>query len=160
LRFLAKGALLDRAELPDLRQNSIRHLAQCGGAITFALQWVGYPSEAVPQLGLRVPGQVPVLCEPRPEDAFAMQGHAGSTAATGDRVLVTSPRGGVATILAGDGTPVAFHRRADLCVAAVAAGGFVVTEGLGAVWAADDDGLFALARGRVRWDNHPVAPGA
>jgi hypothetical protein len=156
----AGGALLDMVELPEFMQNSIRHLALCGDAIAFAMQWEGDPAEAVPQLGLWVPGQAPVLCEAPEGDAFAMQGYAGSVAATGERVIVTSPKGGVAMIFAADGAHVATHRRADLCGAAVAAGGFVVTDGLGAVWAADDAGLAPLSQGGVQWDNHLVALGA
>lgn len=153
----AGGALLDQVELPELRQNSIRHLALSGDAIAFAMQWEGDPAEAVPQLGLWVPGNAPVLCEPPPEEAFAMQGYAGSIAATGERILVTSPKGGVAMIFAADGGHVATHRRADLCGAATHAGGFAVTDGLGAVWAVDDAGLVPLSQGKAQWDNHLVA---
>lgn len=155
----ADGALLGQVELPDLHQNSIRHLALCGDSIAFAMQWEGDVSEAVPQLGLWTPGKAPVLCEPRAEDSFAMQGYAGSIAATAERILITSPKGGVAMIFAADGTPVATHRRADLCGAATAAGAFTVTDGLGAVWAADDVGLTPLTGGATLWDNHLVALG-
>jgi hypothetical protein len=151
------GTLLDQIELPDLLQNSIRHLALARDAIAFVMQWEGDPFEAVPQLGLWTPGQAPILCEPRSEETFAMQGYAGSVAATSDRVLVTSPKGGVAMIFATDGTPVATHRRTDLCGAATHSGSFVVTDGLGAVWSADDSGLTPLATGASRWDNHLVA---
>jgi hypothetical protein len=156
----ADGGLVDMVELPELLQNSIRHLALCGEAIAFAMQWEGDPAEAVPQLGLWVPGRAPVLCAPPEGDAFAMQGYAGSIAATGERVLITSPKGGVAMIFAADGAHVATHRRADLCGAAAHAGGFVVTDGLGAVWAADDAGLTPLSHSGVSWDNHLVALGA
>jgi hypothetical protein len=152
-----EGALLDQIDLPDLQQNSIRHLALCGQSIAFAMQWEGDPSEMVPQLGLWTPGQAPVLCQPRAEDTFAMQGYAGSIAATEERILITSPKGGAAMIFAADGTPVATHRRADLCGAASASGGFMVTDGTGAVWAADDAGLTLLAGGPTQWDNHLVA---
>jgi hypothetical protein len=151
------GSLLDMVELPELRQNSIRHLALSGGAIAFAMQWEGDPAEAVPQLGLWTPGAAPVLCAPPEGDSFAMQGYAGSIAATGERILVTSPKGGVAMIFAADGSHVATHRRADLCGAATHGGGFTVTDGLGAVWAASDSGLTPLARGDALWDNHLVA---
>ena len=86
-----------------------------------------------------------------------MQGYAGSVAATGERILVTSPKGGVAMIFAADGAHVGTHRRADLCGVACHAGGFTVTDGLGAVWAASDTGLAPLAQGDALWDNHLVA---
>lgn len=158
----AGGALVDRIELPDLWQNSIRHLSLSGESIAFAMQWEGDPAEPVPQLGLWTPGQAPVLCAPRPEDAYAMQGYAGSIAATPERILVTSPKGGVAMIFAADGAHVATHRRSDLCGAASAGGAFTVTDGLGAIWSAEDDGLKPLSQGAAQWDNHLVAldPGA
>lgn len=153
----ADGALLDQVDLPDLHQNSIRHLALHGDAIAFAMQWEGDPSEPVPQLGLWTPGQAPVLCPPAEAEAFTMQGYAGSIAATETRILITSPKGGAAMIFAADGTPVATHLRADLCGAATASGAFTVTDGSGAVWAADDAGLTPLASDETRWDNHLVA---
>jgi uncharacterized protein len=150
------GALLDQIDLPDLRQNSIRHLALWGDAIAFAMQWEGDPSEPVPQLGLWTPGTAPVLCEPEPQDAFAMQGYAGSVAATADRVLVTSPKGGVAMIFTADGTHTATHRRADLCGAAALGTGFLLTDGLGALLTANDHALTPLRSGKTAWDNHLI----
>ncbi len=151
------GALLDQIDLPDLHQNSIRHLALQGGTIAFAMQWEGDRSEPVPQLGLWTPGTAPILCPPSDAEAFAMQGYAGSIAATTDRILITSPKGGVAMIFAADGSPVVTHRRADLCGAATVADGFVVTDGGGAVWAADDADLSPLGTNPTQWDNHLVA---
>jgi uncharacterized protein len=153
----AKGALLDMMELAEMPQNSIRHLALCGGAIAFAMQWEGDPAEVVPQLGLWTPGHAPVLCAPLPEDAHAMKGYAGSIAATTDRILVTSPKGGAAMVFASGGAHVATYRRADLCGAASFAGAFTVTDGLGAVWAVDDGGLTRRSQGGTQWDNHLVA---
>jgi hypothetical protein len=157
LSLLAEdGALLDQIDLPDIHQNSIRHLALMGNTIAFAMQWEGDPAELVPQLGLWRPGAAPVLCEPAPQDAFTMQGYAGSVAATAERVLITSPKGGAAMIFTVDGSPVATHRRADLCGAAAHAGGFLLTDGLGAIWAADDHGLTPLGTGDTAWDNHLI----
>ena len=158
LTLLAQdGTLLDQIDLPNLPQNSIRHLALMGDTIAFAMQWEGDPSEPVPQLGLWRPGTPPTLCTPAEADAFTLQGYAGSVAATADRVLITSPKGGAAMIFAADGTPVATHHRADLCGAAAQAEGFVVTDGLGAIWSADDTTLTPLATGATAWDNHLIA---
>lgn len=153
----AEGALLDQIDLPELSQNSIRHLALTGNTIAFAMQWEGDPAEPVPLLGLWEPGKAPVLCEATPEEAFTMQSYAGSCAATGNRVLITSPKGGATMIFALDGTPVATHRRADLCGAAALGDRFLLTDGLGAVWAADDAGLTPLGTGPTQWDNHLVS---
>lgn len=158
LTLLAKdGTLLDQITLPDLHQNSIRHLALSGETIAFAMQWEGDPTQAVPQLGLWTPGSAPLLCTPPEAEAFALQGYAGSIAATTDRILVTSPKGGAAMIFATDGSHVATHLRADLCGAAAGPTGFTVTDGGGAIWAADDAGLTALGRNDTLWDNHLVA---
>jgi uncharacterized protein len=151
------GALLDQIDLPDMHQNSIRHLALHGDLIAFAMQWEGDAEDPVPQLGLWTPGSAPVLCTPAAEEAFTMKGYAGSIAATADRILITSPKGGAAMIFATDGTPVATLRRADLCGAATVAGGFVVTDGGGAIWSADDIGLTPLGSNETEWDNHLVA---
>ncbi len=153
----ADGALIDQIDLPDLHQNSIRHLALQGETIAFAMQWEGDPAEPVPQLGLWTPGTAPILCPPLEAEAFTMQGYAGSIAATATRILITSPKGGAAMIFAADGTPVTTHLRADICGAATEAGAFIVTDGGGAVWAADDAGLTPLATGETQWDNHLVA---
>ncbi len=153
------GTLLDQMSLPDLPQNSIRHLALMGDTIAFAMQWEGDIAEPVPQLGLWQPGTAPVLCTPAPEESFTMQGYAGSVAATDSRVLVTSPKGGAAMIFGTDGAHIATHRRADLCGAATHAGGFLLTDGLGAIWAADDVGLTRLGAGDTAWDNHLVSLG-
>jgi hypothetical protein len=157
LTLLAEdGACLDQIELPDLRQNSIRHLALVGDAIAFAMQWEGDPSEPVPQLGLWTPGSAPVLCSPPEAQAYTMQGYAGSIAATDARILATSPKGGALMLFDAGGKHVATHRRADLCGAAAGPSGFVVTDGSGAVWTAEDAGLAPLAAGRTQWDNHLV----
>ncbi|MBN8632107.1 MAG: DUF1513 domain-containing protein [Rhodobacterales bacterium] len=153
----ADGGLIDQIELPDLSQNSIRHLALQGETIAFAMQWEGDPAEPVPQLGLWTPGNAPNLCIPPEAEAFAMQGYAGSIAATADRILITSPKGGALMLFDVSGTHVATHHRSDLCGAAASAGVFTVTDGGGALWLADDSGLTPLATDETAWDNHLVA---
>jgi uncharacterized protein len=155
----AEGAILDRAELaPELRQNSIRHLALLPDKIAFAMQWEGDATEAVPQLGLWVPGELPVTYAPDAAYSFAMKGYAGSIAATtdGSRIALTSAPGGVVMVFDGAGQQIACHNRADLCGAAPIGAGFVVTDGLGATWQANDNGLRLLAQQPVAWDNHLV----
>lgn len=150
------GTVLDQIDLPDQRQNSIRHLALMGETVAFAMQWEGDPAEPVPLLGLWSPGSAPILCEPRPQDAVAMQGYAGSVAAIGERVLITSPKGGAAMIFAANGDHKATHHRADLCGAAASLDGFLLTDGLGGLWAADDAAMTVLGSGPTAWDNHLV----
>jgi uncharacterized protein len=153
------GTLLDQIAFPDLHQNSIRHLALQGDTIAFAMQWEGDPSEPVPQLGLWTPDHAPLLCSPPEAEAFAMNGYAGSIAATPDRILITSPKGGALMLFDASGTHIATHHRADLCGAAAGPAGFTVTDGGGAVWAATDAALTPLATNPTLWDNHLVALG-
>ena len=160
LTLLAEdGALIDQVDLPDLPQNSIRHLALQGDTIAFAMQWEGDPAEPVPQLGLWTPGKAPTLCTPPEAEAFIMQGYAGSIAATPDRILITSPKGGALMLYDATGQHIATHHRPDLCGAAALGGSFTVTDGQGAVWSANDEGLVPLASDRTQWDNHLVALG-
>jgi uncharacterized protein len=158
LTLLAEnGALLDQIDLPDLHQNSIRHFAFQGDSIAFAMQWEGDPSEPVPQLGLWTPGSAAILCTPPEAEAFTMQGYAGSIAATPDRILITSPKGGALMLFDASGSHIATHHRPDLCGAASAGATFTVTDGQGAVWSADDTGLTPLATNATQWDNHLVS---
>lgn len=155
----ADGTMLDQVDLPDLHQNSIRHLALTGDTIAFAMQWEGDPSQTVPLLGLWTPGSAPLLCAAPEQEAMTMKGYAGSIAATATRVLITSSKGGAAMIFATDGTPIATHRRADLSGAAPSGDHFMLTDGSGAVWTADDNRLTPLRTGATEWDNHLVALG-
>jgi hypothetical protein len=158
LTLLAEdGTLLDQIDLSDLHQNSIRHLALQGDTIAFAMQWEGDPAEPVPQLGLWTPGVTPVLVAPPEAQAFTMQGYAGSIAATTDRILITSPKGGALMLFDVGGSHIATHHRPDLCGAAASAGAFTVTDGQGAVWTASDKALSPVASNPTRWDNHLVA---
>lgn len=153
-----KGELLDQVTLiDDLHQNSIRHLALSGDDIAFAMQWEGDKAEAVPQLGLWSPGTAPRLCPPADQDAFAMKGYAGSIAASGGQIAITSPVAGVLMVFSDQGAPVAALQRADICGVAPAAKGFVATDGQGAVWACDGHALTPLSRETTAWDNHLIA---
>lgn len=155
----ADGTLLDQIELPDLPQNSIRHLALQGDTLAFAMQWEGDPAEPVPQLGLWTPGSIPVICTPPEAQAFTMQGYAGSVAATPDRFLITSPKGGALMLFDAGGAHIATHHRPDLCGAAASSESLTVTDGQGAVWSATDAGLTPLATDETQWDNHLVSLG-
>lgn len=152
------GRIAGTAELPaELHQNSIRHLALIpAGGVAFAMQWEGDPSEPVPQLGLWQPGSAPVLCPPRDQDVLAMKGYAGSIAASGGMIALTSAPAGVVMVFDDRGTPLARHDRADISGVAPGRGGFLLTDGLGAIWGCDAGALRPLARHDVAWDNHLV----
>ncbi|MES2665526.1 MAG: DUF1513 domain-containing protein [Pseudomonadota bacterium] len=152
------GAVLAQVDLPELLQNSIRHLALTATGVAFAMQWEGDPADPVPLLGLWTPGQTPILCPAPDADAYAMQGYAGSIAvdaATGD-IAITSPKGGIVMRFAASGAHLATWRRADVCGMAATGAGFIASDGAGALWAVEDDGLQPLARHATLWDNHIV----
>ncbi|WBU55495.1 DUF1513 domain-containing protein [Paracoccus sediminicola] len=155
----SEGEALSVRELPEeLHRNSIRHLALLKGGIGFAMQWQGSEAEPVPLLGL-AQGDAPLsLHAPAEADRFTMKGYAGSIAATAEgQIAITSPRGGVVMFHDSEGAHLATLRRADLCGASTRpGGGFALTDGGGAVWAADADGLTLLSRHALRWDNHLV----
>ncbi len=154
------GALLDQVQLdPALHQNSVRHLALLGDTVAFAMQWEGDPALPVPQLGLWTPGTAPRLCPPPDAQAMAMQGYAGSIAATADRIAMTSPKGGLLMIFDAQGRYIATHPRADMSGVAPGATGFVATDGQGAVWGSDDAALTLLGRSDTLWDNHLIQIG-
>lgn len=157
-----EGALLDMAELPpELRQNSIRHLALVPGGVAFAMQWEGDGAESVPLLGLWGPGAAPRAVDWPQGQMLAMKGYAGSIAATGDGALIalTSAPGGVVIVCDGAGVPLAIHLRADISGVSAMGAGFVATDGQGVVWACDAAGLAPLSRGDTLWDNHLVGLG-
>lgn len=158
----ADGAITDQAELaPEFAQNSIRHLAiGPDGRVAFALQWEGDPAEPVPLLGLWAPGTTARLCSLPEDQALRMNGYAGSIAMAADQsIAVTSPRGGVIMIHAADGSHLATHTRADLCGVAAIGAGFMASDGMGALWACETEGLQLLESGGPAWDNHLIAIG-
>lgn len=154
-----KGQLVDQVALDrDLQQNSIRHLALLGDTVAFAMQWEGDPAEPVPQLGLWSPGGQPRLCAPTEAEAFAMQGYAGSIAASpADNIIaLTSAPAGVIMLFDAIGLPIATHARADISGVAALSSGLVATDGQGGVWRVDRAGLSLLTKATTAWDNHLV----
>lgn len=156
----ADGTLLDQVELPpELRQNSIRHIAfGQDEVVAFGMQWQGDPAEGMPLLGLHRRGQDAVLADLPIHEAVAMQGYVGSVAfdAGGRRVAISSPRGGRVQVFDDRGSHLHTIRREDVCGLAPAGAGFFISDGLGGLVQADD-GVHPLAKtpGRA-WDHHLV----
>lgn len=154
----AEGKLVSKREYPQLSRNSIRHLTLIAGGVAFATQWNGDLAQVVPLLGMAIGAQPICMYNAPATDEFAMRGYAGSIAAKDDLIAITSPRGGVAMMHDISGNHLATLRRADICgVAGSGGGGFVMTDGSGAIWHADPEGLHLLARHQLSWDNHLVA---
>ena len=155
------GTILEQVELePDLRQNSIRHLAVRGdGLVGFAMQWEGEPGSATPLLGLHRMGNAPLLAEAPLADELAMQGYAGSVAFSGDgsEIAITSPRGGRVHRFSDDGAFLKAVSRADVCGLAPMGRGYPASDGLGGLISIAAADSTPLARAECAWDNHIVS---
>ncbi|MEH6653734.1 DUF1513 domain-containing protein [Loktanella salsilacus] len=161
LTYLAlDGTVEEQVELsPDLHWNSIRHLAaHADGTIAFAMQWEGAAAVTPPLLGLHRRGQVPVMCNLPDAMATRMQNYAGSVAfeAAGDRVAITSPKGGVLAIFDLGGTFIDMPVRADVCGIGAAPDGFMLTDGFGGMARFGANALAGVAAFDVAWDNHLI----
>ncbi|WP_282026212.1 DUF1513 domain-containing protein [Limimaricola cinnabarinus] len=146
---------------PDLHRNSIRHLGVGPeGDVAFAMQWQGDAMAGVPLLGLHRRGASPRLLSADLAEQITMQGYAGSVAfdGAGERVAITSPRGGRLHVFDQNGFAESVLRP-DICGVAPASEGFLATDGLGGVMAAGVDGLVTLSRHDSAWDNHLVVIG-
>lgn len=163
LVVLARGAVVERVELPGLQQNSIRHLAAApDGTVAMAMQWQGDPARAVPLLALWRPGGAPILAEIPETEALRMQGYAGSVAWSGDgaRVAITSPRGGCVQVFDAAGGFLGARARPDVCgLAPHPDGGLIASDGTGALIGLGPDGARLIGRHDLAWDNHLVAVG-
>lgn len=85
-----------------------------------------------------------------------MRGYAGSIARSEGMIALTSPRGGVVQLHAEDGAPLATLARPDACGVAPLPGGFLVTDGGGAITRLTPEGFRPLERTASAWDNHLV----
>jgi hypothetical protein len=162
LSYLAlDGSLAECVELdPELRQNSIRHLAvRPDGLVGFAMQWQGETGAATPLLGLHRMGTAPVLAEAPLADELVMQGYAGSVAFSGHgrEIAITSPRGGRLHRFSEDGLFLGAIARADICGLAPLGNGYLGSDGLGGLLAIGETRAQPLATLDVAWDNHLVA---
>lgn len=152
------GGLDDLIDLPDLRQNSIRHLAvRADGTVAFAMQWEGPETEAVPLLGLWGGGAGVTLAQAPEAELRRMSGYAGSVAWSGDgrQVVITSPRGGRVQIHDDTGRFLDGFDRTDVCGLAPVTTGVVVSDGTGRLLRLGDSPAL-LARHPLAWDNHLI----
>ncbi len=155
------GSLIDMVEPdPDLRQNSIRHLAVRGdGLVAYAMQWEGETGMTPPLLALHRRGQSAILAGAPLADEIAMQGYAGSVAFSGDgsEIAITSPRGGRIHRFDDSGAFLGAFSRGDVCGLAARMDGYLASDGFGGLVAFDTADPVALARHACAWDNHIVA---
>ena len=158
----ASGIISETHGLPDdLHLNSIRHLDVRGdGLVAFAMQWQG-DEGTPPLLATHRAGQEITFAQADALDWARMRGYAGSLAfsADGTQVAITSPRGGLMLAFDSQSGAKAWEwQRGDICGLAAAQGGFLVSDGMGAMHhvAPGNARLLAHDMGRA-WDNHLVA---
>lgn len=146
--------------VPELRLNSIRHLAiSSQGILGFAMQWQGDPGADLPLLGLYEPGTPPDLLAEGDPRLRNMRGYGGSVAFSPDdlTIAVTSPRGGVVQVMeTSSGHIVKEHALRDVCGLATAHDGFIASTGLGAIAALTGHSAKQLRHHDLAWDNHLV----
>lgn len=162
LTYLSLGGRIEEQIelLPELHQNSIRHLALGpDDLVAFAMQWQGDVADAPPLLGLHRRGDKPRLLSAELSEQIAMQGYAGSIAIdhAGSTVAITSPLGGRVHMFNVDGRFQASLRRADVCGIGAAGSGFTATDGMGGISRLEDADLKVLMTAGRSWDNHLVA---
>ena len=162
LTYLASdGAIIEQVELTaDLHRNSIRHLAALAdGTVAFAMQWEGDAHVFPPLVGLHVRGAAPVLCDMPDALAVRMKGYAGSVAfdAAGERLAVTSPKGGVVGVFDRTGACLTTFDRTEVCGVGPAPDGFMLTDGLGGFMRLSTAAPRPVAVFAQAWDNHLIA---
>ena len=101
----------------------------------------------------------PKLADLPLSEAIAMKGYAGSVAfdGAGDRVAITSPRGGRVQIFGNDGSHLETIRRSDVCGAAPSAAGFLFSDGMGGLLELGEQLRPLHSRPGRAWDNHIVS---
>ncbi len=150
------GAVLEQVELPELRRNSIRHLAaRHDGLVGFAMQWQGDATVHPPLLGLHRRGQNARLLKAIPQVQRRLRGYGGSIAFGADKqVALTAPRGGLMAVFDTDtGKMVSLLDEPDICGVAGAEQGLIFTTGAGRL------GVSGLRRkaADLQFDNHLIA---
>ncbi|MDX2263792.1 MAG: DUF1513 domain-containing protein [Hyphomicrobiales bacterium] len=156
------GDLVEKIVLPPaLQKLSIRHLAIAGDRAVFGCQYEGAGEDAPPLVGFHRLGEEPRLVTAGPAQA-SLRNYVGSIAAdaSGDIIAASSPRGGVAAFW--DARSFRFlgaRPLEDVCGAAPAHRGFMITSGTGAAERIDARTIAALATRQddFAWDNHLTA---
>ncbi len=155
------GGVVDLVELSaELHQNSIRHLdIHPDGTVAFAMQWQGAKSDTVPLLGLHLRGQSARLLEAPIGLQMGLNGYAGSVSynSTGDRVAITSPRGGQVHFFSTSGGFIGNWKRPDVCGLRAMGAAFLASDGNGALHRIFPGSSTLLAISPRAWDNHIVS---
>jgi hypothetical protein len=146
---------------PEMRRNSIRHLAVAeDGLVAAAMQWQGREAEHPPLLFTHRRGEAPRLMAAPEREHRLLDNYAGSVAFSGDaeEIAITSPRGNrLHRFSQHDGSFLGSVAIADVCgVARHPLGGFLITSGTGAVGPLSAETPYLVSQTGRHWDNHVV----
>jgi hypothetical protein len=147
------GDLLERTHLPaSLHQLSIRHMDEAAdGAVWFGGQYEGPQTDLVALVGRHRRGGDIELVHLDEGTTRRLSHYVGSVraGAGGERIAVTSPRGGVALVLdAATGRQIEARTISDVCGVAADGAGFAFSSGQGRLIGQ------ALTQAPLNWDNH------
>ena len=161
LSYINDGKIIEVAELtPDLRKNSIRHIAVSKtGQVAFGMQWQG-DTEATALVGTHRRGEAPVILGIPKNRVRDMQGYIGSIAFGADNTTIatTSPRGGMVHLFdEQSGKFLKSHKATDASGVAPSETSFVITSGLGVIRNIDNPKRYHELDLRFAWDNHLVS---
>ncbi|MFN0263624.1 DUF1513 domain-containing protein [Tepidamorphus sp. 3E244] len=156
---IASGEIVEQVSLPkDFHQLSIRHIAEdAQGRIWFGGQFEGSPLDGPPLAGFHARGQDIRFCDVDNADWQAFDNYVGSVAASadGERIAMSSPRGGVLYVWdSKTGGIVSRRSIADVCGLAPEHSGFLASDGAGIMHV--DTGT-ARPFDALAWDNHIAA---
>ncbi|MEO1191504.1 MAG: DUF1513 domain-containing protein [Pseudomonadota bacterium] len=152
---LASGNLVERAALPNVyHQLSLRHLVEAGDAsLWIGGQYEGPLAGSPPTVARFQLGRGLQLLDARRDHGRAMKGYIGSLACSrgGERVAMTSPRGGQVTIWdVLTGRQIEAFARPDVCGVAARGAHFLFSTGQGCVhWHQGRNDLSP-----IQFDNH------
>ena len=160
---LSDGVQIQTVEPPpELRRNSIRHLAvSTDGLVAVAMQWQGSPGDGVPLLAShRIGWDALEFAQADSVQLAAMQGYAGSVAfdATQEHIAITSPRGGRVMAWGSFSEAPRVWSRADVCGLSAAPSGWIATDGYGGAFLLSRDlSPRSAVRHQMAFDNHLIA---
>ncbi len=155
-----KGEITERMALSsEFRLNSIRHLdVASDGRVGFAMQWQGDFGRGLPLAGIHQRGSRARNLAPEDPRWRNLRGYGGSVAfdQSGQQLAVTSPRGGVLTLIDVPTDEILReHHLPDVCGVAALPVGWITTSGTGHITRITDRAS-VLQKSKVQWDNHLV----
>lgn len=156
--FSPDGRLIEKMVLaPEYFQSSIRHLAITPqGAVAFAMQLQADAPAPDPLVGVHVIGEEAQLFTADLASELAMQGYAGSIAASETEIAISSPKGNRIHRFDYEGSFIGAIEQSDVCGLIAIKNGFVASDGNGNMRTIIDGTKNNEVHLAASWDNHIV----